>query len=102
MCRTAVMRPPGCPCGASMAPSGGRPPPGRAAISSPEHGWTGQVDANVPHGRDAATGLPVWSLYGSERRPSPAMLAGVDTFLFFIPDTGVRPLPPLTALVLIA
>src|SRR4029450_12253870 len=44
------------------------------AIFSPEHGLTGQVDANVPHGRDAATGLPVWSLYGSERRaPSPTL-----------------------------
>ena len=39
------------------------------AIFSPEHGITGQLDANVPHGRDVATGLPIWSLYGSERRP---------------------------------
>ena len=59
------------------------------AIFSPEHGLTGQLDANVPHGRDAATGLPVWSLYGSERRPSGAMLAGIDTFVFDIQDVGV-------------
>lgn len=69
------------------------------AIFSPEHGLTGQVDANVPHGRDAATGLPVWSLYGSERRPSPAMLAGVDTFVFDIQDVGSRYYTYLTTLV---
>ena len=71
------------------------------AIFSPEHGLTGQLDVNVPHGRDAATGLPVWSLYGSERRPSPAMLAGVDTFVFDIQDVGARYYTYLTTLVYI-
>jgi uncharacterized protein YbbC (DUF1343 family) len=60
------------------------------ALFSPEHGLTGVVDANVPHGRDAATGLPVWSLYGAERRPSSAMLAGIDTLVFDIQDVGAR------------
>jgi uncharacterized protein YbbC (DUF1343 family)/CubicO group peptidase (beta-lactamase class C family) len=71
------------------------------AIFSPEHGLTGQLDVNVPHGRDAATGLPVWSLYGSERRPSPAMLEGVDTFVFDIQDVGARYYTYLTTLVYI-
>jgi uncharacterized protein YbbC (DUF1343 family) len=69
------------------------------AIFSPEHGITGQLDANVPHGRDVATGLPIWSLYGAERRPSGSMLAGVDTFVFDIQDVGVRYYTYLTTLV---
>ncbi len=60
------------------------------AIFSPEHGLDGQLDAAVPNGRDGATGLPVWSLYGATRRPSAEMLAGVDTLVFDIQDVGVR------------
>jgi uncharacterized protein YbbC (DUF1343 family) len=60
------------------------------AIFSPEHGLDGQLDTSVPNGRDAATGLPVWSLYGATRRPSNDMLAGVDTLVFDIQDVGVR------------
>jgi uncharacterized protein YbbC (DUF1343 family)/CubicO group peptidase (beta-lactamase class C family) len=60
------------------------------AIFAPEHGITGQLDASVPHGRDPATGLPIWSLYGSTRRPTPSMLAGIDTLVFDIQDLGVR------------
>ena len=60
------------------------------AIFSPEHGLDGKVDANVPHGRDAATGLPVWSLYGPTRRPSTEMLAGIDTIVFDVQDVGAR------------
>lgn len=60
------------------------------AIFSPEHGLDGKVDANVPHGKDAATGLPVWSLYGPTRRPSSDMLAGIDTIVFDVQDVGVR------------
>ncbi len=60
------------------------------AIFSPEHGLEGKVDADVPHGRDASTGLPVWSLYGPTRRPSAEMLAGIDTIVFDVQDVGVR------------
>jgi uncharacterized protein YbbC (DUF1343 family) len=60
------------------------------AIFSPEHGLDGKVDASVPHGRDAATGLPVWSLYGPTQRPSAEMLAGIDTIVFDVQDVGVR------------
>jgi uncharacterized protein YbbC (DUF1343 family) len=69
------------------------------ALFSPEHGMTGQVDANVPNSRDAATGLPIWSLYGPARRPSPEMLSGVDTLVFDIQDVGVRYYTYLTTLV---
>ena len=69
------------------------------AVFSPEHGLDGQLDATVPHGRDAATGLPVWSLYGATRRPSPEMLAGIDTLVYDIQDVGVRYYTYLTTLV---
>jgi uncharacterized protein YbbC (DUF1343 family)/CubicO group peptidase (beta-lactamase class C family) len=69
------------------------------ALFSPEHGITGQVDANVPNGRDAATGLAIWSLYGPARRPSPEMLNGIDTLVFDIQDVGVRYYTYLTTLV---
>src|SRR3989442_6565091 len=44
-----------------------------------EHGLDGVLDARVPHGTHPATGLTVWSLYGSDRRPTAAMLQGLDT-----------------------
>jgi uncharacterized protein YbbC (DUF1343 family) len=69
------------------------------ALFSPEHGITGLVDANVPNGRDAATGLAIWSLYGPARRPSPEQLNGVDTLVFDIQDVGVRYYTYLTTLV---
>jgi uncharacterized protein YbbC (DUF1343 family) len=60
------------------------------AIFSPEHGISGQVDADVPHGRDAATGRPIWSLYGPTRRPSPEMLRGLSAIVFDVQDVGAR------------
>jgi uncharacterized protein YbbC (DUF1343 family)/CubicO group peptidase (beta-lactamase class C family) len=69
------------------------------AIFSPEHGIGGDVDAEVPNGRDAATGKPIWSLYGSGRRPTAAMLAGLTAIVFDIQDVGVRYYTYLTTLV---
>ena len=60
------------------------------AIFSPEHGITGLVDADIPHGRDVATGRPIWSLYGSTRRPTEAMLRGVTAIVFDVQDVGAR------------
>lgn len=61
-------------------------------IFSPEHGLSGQFDEeNVAGGRDAATGVPVVSLYRPEqRRPAPAMLADLDALVFDIQDIGAR------------
>ncbi len=70
-----------------------------AAIFSPEHGLTGDANADVPHTRDAATGVPVWSLYGPTRRPTAAMLKGVTLLVFDIQDVGVRYYTYLTTLV---
>jgi uncharacterized protein YbbC (DUF1343 family)/CubicO group peptidase (beta-lactamase class C family) len=68
------------------------------AIFSPEHGLTGEATLGVPHGRDPATGLPVWSLYGAERRPTATMLRGLDTIVVDLQDVGVRYYTYLTTL----
>jgi uncharacterized protein YbbC (DUF1343 family) len=69
------------------------------AIFSPEHGITGLADADVAHGKDVATGRPIWSLYGSTRRPSAAMLRDVNQLVFDIQDVGARYYTYLTTLV---
>ena len=53
----------------------------------------------MPHGTHPATGLTVWSLYGSDRRPTATMLHGLDTLVFDIQDVGVRFYTYLTTLV---
>lgn len=61
------------------------------AFFSPEHGIAGQLDqSNIDNTQDAETGLPVFSLYGATRRPTPEMLAEVDTLVFDIQDIGAR------------
>ncbi len=60
------------------------------ALFSPEHGWEGLLDEKVGDSRDAATGLPVNSLYGELRKPTKAMLEGLDTLVFDIQDIGCR------------
>jgi uncharacterized protein YbbC (DUF1343 family)/CubicO group peptidase (beta-lactamase class C family) len=69
------------------------------AIFSPEHGITGDANTEVPHGHDPATGVPVWSLYGTIKRPSAAMLKDVTILVFDIQDVGVRYYTYLTTLV---
>ncbi len=60
------------------------------ALFSPEHGIAGQADEKVGDARDAATGLPVYSLYGEGRAPKPEQLAGLDALVFDIQDIGCR------------
>jgi uncharacterized protein YbbC (DUF1343 family) len=60
------------------------------ALFSPEHGIRGVLDEKVPSSVDEKTGLPVHSLYGETRRPTEAMLKGVDALVFDIQDAGVR------------
>jgi uncharacterized protein YbbC (DUF1343 family)/CubicO group peptidase (beta-lactamase class C family) len=69
-----------------------------AAIFSPEHGLTGDANTDVPNSQDPITGLPVWSLYGSTRRPTAVMLRGIDLLVFDIQDVGVRYYTYLTTL----
>jgi uncharacterized protein YbbC (DUF1343 family)/CubicO group peptidase (beta-lactamase class C family) len=60
------------------------------ALFSPEHGLRGLLDEAVPDGKDEKTGLPVYSLYGKNRRPTKEQLAGVDTLVYDIQDIGCR------------
>ena len=66
--------------------------PGITLVSlfSPEHGIRGILDAAVPSSRDEKTGLPIHSLYGDTRRPTAAMLDGVDTMVIDLQDIGAR------------
>jgi len=60
------------------------------ALFSPEHGIRGVLDENVPSSRDEATGLTIHSLYGDTRRPTEAMLAGIDAVVIDLQDIGAR------------
>jgi uncharacterized protein YbbC (DUF1343 family)/CubicO group peptidase (beta-lactamase class C family) len=60
------------------------------ALFSPEHGIRGQLDDNVPTMRDEKTGLPIHSLYGETRRPTDAMLDGIDSLVVDLQDIGAR------------
>ena len=60
------------------------------ALFSPEHGIRGILDTEVPSSRDEKTGLPIHSLYGATRRPTEAMLQGLDTIVIDLQDVGVR------------
>ena len=59
-------------------------------LFSPEHGLFGKLDEKVGHAIEPKTGLKVFSLYGETRRPTPEMLADIDTIVFDIQDIGTR------------
>jgi len=62
-------------------------------LFSPQHGFWGTEQDNMvetPDGRDSATGLPIFSLYGHTRRPTAEMLAGIDLLLVDLQDVGTR------------
>ena len=60
------------------------------ALFSPEHGIRGDVDRPVDSSVDERPGLPVHSLYGDTRKPTPGMLEGLDALVFDIQDIGTR------------
>lgn len=61
-------------------------------IFSPEHGFRGNADAgaHVKNGVDAATGLPVISLYGNNKKPTPEQLKDIDVLVYDLQDVGAR------------
>ncbi len=63
-----------------------------AALFGPEHGLRGEAEAGaaVAGGVDAHTGVPVYSLYGSGKKPPPNALAGLDALVFDVQDVGAR------------
>jgi uncharacterized protein YbbC (DUF1343 family) len=62
------------------------------ALYTPEHGLSGTEKAGryVKSRKDPLTGLPAYSLYGPTRKPTPAMLRGIDVLVFDIQDIGCR------------
>jgi uncharacterized protein YbbC (DUF1343 family) len=60
------------------------------ALFSPEHGIRGILDAEVPAEVDEKTKLPIHSLYGDTRRPTAAMLQGLDAIVLDLQDVGAR------------
>ena len=59
-------------------------------LFGPEHGLRGEEDTHVADGTDKKTGLPIISLYGKTRKPTPEMLEKVDVLVFDIQDIGAR------------
>ncbi len=64
------------------------------AIFSPEHGVTGTLDTtDITNSKDAATGIPVYSVYGasdSARRPPMDVLKTLDAVVIDLQDVGAR------------
>ena len=62
------------------------------ALYSPEHGIRGDVTAGgqVTDSTEPLTGLPVYSLYGANKKPSSEMLQGIDVMVYDMQDIGCR------------
>ncbi len=62
------------------------------ALFGPEHGVRGEAAAGekIPDSTDEKTGIPVYSLYGKIRKPTPEMLENVDVLVYDIQDVGAR------------
>ena len=61
-------------------------------IYAPEHGFRGDADAgaHISNATDTKTGLPIYSLYGKNKKPTAEQLKDVDVVLFDIQDVGAR------------
>ena len=61
-------------------------------IFTPEHGYRDQASAgaHISDGTDAATGIPIRSLYGVRLKPSPEDIQGLEAVIFDIQDVGAR------------
>lgn len=61
-------------------------------VFSPEHGFRGTASAGeaVANNKDVKTGLPIVSLYGSNKKPTLEQLKGLDVVVFDIQDVGAR------------
>ncbi|WBL23965.1 exo-beta-N-acetylmuramidase NamZ family protein [Zunongwangia sp. HRR-M8] len=61
-------------------------------VFAPEHGFRGKADAGekVEDGKDPKTGLPVISLYGSNKKPKAEQLQNIDILIFDLQDVGAR------------
>ncbi len=62
------------------------------AIFCPEHGFRGEAEAGatISSSTDIKTGIPIYSLYGKNKKPSVAQLTDVELILFDMQDVGCR------------
>ena len=62
------------------------------SVFAPEHGFRGIADAGekVDDDKDPLTHLPIYSLYGKNRKPSQKQLKGIELMVFDLQDVGVR------------
>src|ERR1019366_2137686 len=71
------------------------------ALFAPEHGLMGARQAGVNSDTlERFDGVPVYSLYGTTRKPTRKMLNGIDALVFDIQDVGVRPYTFLSTMIL--
>ena len=64
-----------------------------AAVFGPQHGISGQTQDNMIEwegGTDPLLEIPVYSLYGEHRKPTPSMLEGLDLLVVDLQDVGAR------------
>ncbi|MBS0368204.1 MAG: DUF1343 domain-containing protein [Proteobacteria bacterium] len=59
-------------------------------LFSPEHGLAANREGRIGDDSDSLSGLPVRSLYGNDRRPTAAMLDGLDAVVVDLQDAGTR------------
>jgi uncharacterized protein YbbC (DUF1343 family) len=61
-------------------------------VFAPEHGFRGMADAGatIQNSTDVQTGLPLISLYGSNKKPTPEQLKDIDIVVFDMQDVGAR------------
>lgn len=72
---------------------GAHPEINLTTLFGPQHGIRGDVQDNMvetPHTHDAATGLPIYSLYSETREPTQRMLEETDVLVFDMQDVGCR------------
>lgn len=66
-------------------------PAGLTAIFGPQHGLYGHTQDNMIEWEgDIAQPIPIYSLYGQHRKPTPEMLKGLDLLVIDLPDIGSR------------
>jgi uncharacterized protein YbbC (DUF1343 family) len=63
-----------------------------SALFSPEHGIRGEISdgSEISTATDDKTGIPIFSLYGSTKKPTKETLNNIDILLFDIQDIGAR------------
>lgn len=61
-------------------------------VMAPEHGFRGEAPdgEKIDDSRDEKTNLPIISIYGKNKKPTPEMLNDVDVLIFDIQDVGIR------------